>query len=322
MKKTILYLSTLSVAFASTPTWYLAPPPDDTTAFYAAASGTTAKEAKNKALSQIASQLNVSVSSSFYKDASQMTNGDKEYYEKFVKSTVKTETKNIRFNNYQIIKSDSDDGQTYILIKIDKKVFLTENMDKFKELNSKIESLYQELESQPLGKRLGDSKKIIDYIANAKYLIDIISSVDSTALNRSNYWTKYTIYAQEIADLNQNVSFYFDYKGSDYAFVADAFRNVLGKNKIKIANQLEEDPSILVLKIGGNVQIEKNYGNFTVDAKLLFSTYDSTGKTMSTAKKDLKALSTKDYKTAFYNAQEQLEKLLEEDGLFTFIGLY
>jgi hypothetical protein len=321
MKKIILYLSSLTVAFASTPAWYLSPPPDDVTAFYAAAYAATAKEAKNEALSQIASQLNVSVSSSFYKDATQMTSGDKEYYEKFVKSTVKTETQNIRFNNYQIVKSDSDNGQTYVLIKIDKKVFLTENMDKFKELNSKIEALYEGLESEPLGKRISDAKKVNDHIRSAKYLIDIISSVDSSMLNRSNYWTKYTIYEQEIADLNNKISFYFDYKGSDYNFVADAFRNVLGKNKIKIANRIEDDPSLLVLKIGGNVQIEKDYGNFTVTANLLFSAYDNSGKTITTAKKDFKATSVKDYKDAFYNAQGKLEGILEDEGYLRVIGL-
>ena len=83
MKKIIFILSILPViAFAGVPAWYLSPPPDDSASFYASAIGASAKEAKSEALSQIASQLNVSVSSSFYKDASQMTNGDKEYYEK------------------------------------------------------------------------------------------------------------------------------------------------------------------------------------------------------------------------------------------------
>jgi LPP20 lipoprotein len=309
-----------SVVYGSVPEWYLNPPLNNNEQFYASGSGCTISVATNEALSQIASQINVSVSSSLSKNENQQTVDNHVSYSKDVRIQNSSIVGMIDFNNFTVLKSETSDEKTYLLLSVNKKIWLTENLDKFRALNSKIDALSNAMEDKPTSLQIRDDIEALALIKKAKYLIDIIATIDPSSIQRSAYWTKYSLYEQNIDEMLKNTVVIIDVKNSDLSIVGQALQDHFSDIKIVSSINPIEATRYVKIIITGDLKNQKQYGNFLITANVNFVTKDGEKVTSSTTKRIQQDGQT-DYKTTREDLQKQIEKAIIEQGVFNFIGL-
>ena len=124
MKKFLIYLTVflfVSCGSPQIPKWYVNTPKDTTLYFYSSAEGYTKENALKNALNDIASRINVKISSSFV--INKGIHNQKTYSE--IYQQINTQIKNIDFNNYEIIKLKKEDGKYYVLLRVNKQKLIS-----------------------------------------------------------------------------------------------------------------------------------------------------------------------------------------------------
>jgi len=118
MKKIYFFLIFLFVSCTSPqpPKWYVDTPQDTPYYFYASAEDYTKEGAVKKALSDIASRINVRINSNFV--INKGIHNKKTYKE--IYQQINTRVKDINFNNYEILKTKHEDEKYYVLLRVDK----------------------------------------------------------------------------------------------------------------------------------------------------------------------------------------------------------
>ncbi|WP_456480662.1 LPP20 family lipoprotein [Nautilia sp.] len=116
------------------PKWYIKTPKDTRAYFYASAEGYSKKEALKTALNDIASRINVKISSNFV--INRGIHNKKTYNE--IYQQINTRISDINFNNYEILKTQKTDDKYYVLIRVNKHKLI-------KSLKTKLELKLQNL---------------------------------------------------------------------------------------------------------------------------------------------------------------------------------
>jgi len=98
------------------PKWYINTPKDTYTYFYASAEGYTKENAIKNALNDIASRINVKISSNFV--INKGIHNQKTYSE--IYQQINTKISNVSFNNYEILKTEKQDDKYYVLLRVNK----------------------------------------------------------------------------------------------------------------------------------------------------------------------------------------------------------
>ncbi|MEO1927194.1 MAG: LPP20 family lipoprotein [Nautiliaceae bacterium] len=104
---------------AQPPKWFNETPKSNQLYIYATGMGYSKKDAINNALSFAASQVNVTINSSFESSKSYMQNNDNSQIFKEIRKDTKSYA-NVEFSDYQIVKEAAKENKYYVLIKINK----------------------------------------------------------------------------------------------------------------------------------------------------------------------------------------------------------
>lgn len=118
MKKFIFFILIffISCSAPKPPNWYINTPKDNNLYFYATSSGYSKKEAIKEALNDIASRINIKISSEFV--INKGIHNKKTYNE--IYQQINTQIKNINFNNYKILKIKKLNEKYYVLVRVNK----------------------------------------------------------------------------------------------------------------------------------------------------------------------------------------------------------
>jgi len=110
------------------PKWYINTPKDNTLYFYASAEGYSKQNAVQNALNDIASRINVKISSNFV--INRGIHNKKTYNE--IYQQINTRIENVSFNNYEILKTEKQGDKFYVLVKVDKQKLIQSLKTKIK----------------------------------------------------------------------------------------------------------------------------------------------------------------------------------------------
>jgi hypothetical protein len=317
-----LFIST--TLFASVPDWYLNVHSNSSEELLAVGSGKTIEEATNDALASIASQISVKVQSSLSRQETQQLGTDNQYKHS-KNTTIKTNstTGDVAFNNYKIIKSESLDGFVYVSLSINKTQWITEKLDKFREINTNIDRVYHGLDDKEVAQQTRDIIYVKNLIIKAQSLIDMIYSIDSTKIERSAYWSKYALYNRDMSEKLDDIVVLIAYTNTYFSVVSNALQNQFSKLKIQTVEQnIPENTKKKVLKIAisGDFKMEKSYGNFSITTNAMFQIKDKDS-IVSSVTRNLSQQGQVDFKTTLNSFQDLVDQKIETDGIFAFLGL-
>ncbi len=319
---TIIFCSII-IAQAKTPDWYNNAPLDTKDYYYATASGETLKDATNEALSQIASQIQVTINSSFDKITATEQINDKETYSKKVSKNVKTKVDDVSFNNFNIVKSFVDeDGRTYILLELDKSKLLVERTNQFKELDNKINLLFQELDFKHTAEKVKNILELKQLIVNAKKNLSFMLSVaNDDKTSKKEYFGKYTMIENRINEIFNNTKISFYTKNKDLVFATEIMEDFVSKLGIKTLvyknNMIGDD--LIIVTLDGDLSFKKNYGNFNHFLTLKFTITD-VNEVYLINTKQIESSGTYDFKSSFRLLKDNLKEKISDTNVMNFIG--
>jgi len=299
----------------SYPAWFLNPPANDGSFLYGTGEGNSIDSAKASALNAIAASLSITVSSEFKKkESSQSFNGNENAYHSAL-NTVKAEVKAIEFSDYKIIQNQVTGNKALVLVEVSR-------FKLFNNQKEKLERLSQELKSEQANiQRHSPLKKAYLYQQNIEQTQRLTSLALLTKSINSDF--DITPYFQQSADIKQTRSDAIDdAKVSITAEPeAEVFVAVLteGLNKAGIKTVYKGANTRIHLK--NSFQTDEIYGFKIAKATLTVSTQDDSRKNIATKTINLSGKSRYDYDKAKSSAAQGLRKKIEEENIYTVLGI-
>lgn len=323
MKRLLVILPLLGLlAHAGLPEWFVHIPPAGKNEYVAVGAGNDMETATRQALTQIASQLNVSVSGSYAK-SEQLTNANgEEHYFAALDIQTKSEVGRVEFNNYTVVKNSFEGGQQYVLVRVDKQTLLAERLDRFRAIDAEIDTRASHLDGAPAVVRLRNGLRIVALIREARPLINGIASIDPTILNREVYRNKYVALERKIrADINRIV-FVLDVRNDDLDFVARGVEERMSEIEMTSTSdgQAVKEKGAVVIAISGKVKSTKAYGSYKLDAFVTFKTSEN-GIVTSRISHKMHAESPSDYRSAQRVMEAELTEQIDAKGLMNYLGV-
>jgi hypothetical protein len=157
----------ISCANPQPPKWLINPPKDNSLYFYAAGEGYTKKEAVKSALNDIASRINVKITSEFVVNKGSYNN--KIYNDTY--RLIKAEVKNIKLN-YEILKTKKIDKKIYVLLKVDKEKLITSLKS---DINNEIKRLSSLLKTENPCKKVKNAYIVLQKLKSLNSKISILN---------------------------------------------------------------------------------------------------------------------------------------------------
>ena len=187
------------------PKWYVNTPKDNSLYFYATAEGYSKQNAIKNALNDIASRINVKISSNFV--INRGIHNKKTYNE--IYQQINTQISNVSFNNYEILKTEKQEDKYYVLLRVNKQKLI-------KSLKTKINLKFQNLNfnNQSPIKKVISAYKILNSLKKIKSDVFILESL---GININPYITKIEKLENKAKEIIINTKF---------SIKADRFKNV------------------------------------------------------------------------------------------------
>ncbi len=299
----------------SYPSWYLAPPANNGASLYGVGDGRNLDEAKTSALNAIAASLSTTVSSEFKKsESTQSFNGSEKAYHSAL-NTIKAQVKEIEFSDYRIIQNQVISDRVLLLVEVSRARLFQQQKEKLNRFSQELSQEQKEISRQsPLQKALLYSKQI----AKTQKLqsMALLSKTINADFDTSPYFKQASDIKQAKHDTLNTIRVFVSADKQASVFI-DTLKEGLNKAGIKtVSNRAETN-----IHIKNDFQLDEIYGFKIAKARLSFSTKDAREKTIATSSFNLSGKSRYDYEKAKANAAQALSKKIDEEGIYTLLGI-
>ena len=170
----------ISCANPQPPKWLINPPKDNSLYFYAAGEGYTKKEAVKSALNDIASRINVKITSEFVINKGSYNN--KIYNDTY--RLIKAEVKNIKLN-YEILKTKKIDKKIYVLLRVNKEKLITSLKS---DINNEIKRLTSLLKTENPCKKVKNAYIVLQKLKSLNSKISILNYFTPSTYDTKNIY--------------------------------------------------------------------------------------------------------------------------------------
>jgi hypothetical protein len=292
------------------PSFYLSQAQNNSSYFYGSAEGYSLEEATKFALSEAASRLVVSISSTseLLREENNFSSNEE------IRQKVSQNVANIDFTGFRVSKSANFQNKFYVEVEIPRDVFLSTQKENAEFLKKKISNLEEGIdEKNPIQKR-NNLKKILE---NAKRL-ELISLVFQGAGEKSILKDTLKIIAEtekKLSTASDKISFYF----SENSKISSVIKNFLNNEKISISSNKSKKDQIEI-SINEEVESQEIYGSFITKIKIDFENKVD-GKTIASKKIEVSGSSAIGKKESYSSAVEVLKQRVERDGVLKIIGI-
>lgn len=307
---------------AKVPQWYLNPPIDNKEFYFSTGTGISIKEATDEALNQIASQINVTINSSFEKETISNEGNSGNSYDKSTRQKVASIVKGIDFNNFTIIQKMTDEGEIYLLLQVDKQKLITEKLNKFKEYDTKINEINLSLDTQHPAIQIKNIIELKNLIVLAKKNLSLLLSISTDEeSSKKGYYGKYTLFENRANEIFQNIRVILKTKNNDIQFGSEVMQDSLAKLGLEVItdSEMKSNDNTVIINVSGDLSYKKSYGNFNHRMNIKFKIVDSQQTYLNTSRL-IEGTGTYDYKSSFEELKLNLEKKIAEVGILKFIG--
>lgn len=299
----------------SYPSWYLNPPQNNGSVLYGLGEGRDINAAKTSALNSIAASLSITVSSEFKKSESTKSfNGNENAYHSAL-NTIKAQVKEIEFNDYQIIQNQITSTRSFVLVEVSRAKLFQNQKEKLERFSTELAAEQKNISRQ------SSLQKAFMYSNQ----VQKAQKLNSLALLAKTINTNFNInpYLQQIAKIkevhNDSLNDTRVYISADKD--AKVFIDVLkeGLNKAGIKTVSSSANASIYLK--NSFQTDEIYGFKIAKASLSLSSKDANKKTIATRSIKLSGKSRYDYDKAKANAAQTLAQKIEQEGIYTLLGI-
>jgi len=233
------------------PEWFFSVPKSKTF-FYGVGEGYSLREAKNRALTFIASEINTKISSQLLQET---TLSDNQLYRE-IKEKIKSSVDSIDFNNVIIEKSVQKGDKVFVLVKVNKENLFKHLKLKFEMLDKTIDNEIKIAQNFSILKQVLILKRVTPKIQEALSQIMILNNLN-LAFPIQKYQNKYISYLNRKRELIDNLSFNIKVDDEFSKFLL----SILNRNGYKVNKN--SDINIIVEK---NIQIQKIMGLYVAKA--------------------------------------------------------
>lgn len=299
----------------SYPSWYLNPPQNNPSSLYGVGEGNNIDSAKASALNAIAASLSITVSSEFKKSESSHSYNGNENALHSALNTIKAEVKAIEFNDYKIIQNQLMNDKALVLVEVSRfQLFTTQK--------EKLDRFAQELQAEQKNiSRQSPLKKAHYYEKSQEQSQRLTSLALLTKSINSDFDT--APYEQQASDIKQTQTDAIDNAKVSITADQDArlFIAVIkeGLNKAGIKTVAQGANTSIHLK--NNFQTDEIYGFKIAKATLSLSTQDDKRKTIATKTLNLSGKSRYGYEQAKASSAKALGKKIDEEGIYSILGI-
>jgi hypothetical protein len=309
-----------SIGLSSLPSWYLHPPKNNVAEIYGVGYGVSPDQATKFALNNISERISVTVSSN-YEDVKQEARvNDQAIYEQNTLSDIKSQTQEIEFKNYEILKSLEQNKLIYVLLKVAREDVVSSYIAKIEKVDERIDLLTDRLSNKSVIDQLSRLNEAKPIIAQNRFNIEVTKSLNKNAA-LSKYITKYKNLLAKESKLRGAITIKIISKPSDKK-VSDLVAKNLNDMHIKVSNNLNpSNKNHIILRVDTQMVQQKVYQSNMVNIDVNFKLMENFGSQIAANKVTLKGSSVVDSVNAVNQAINSLQGKINEQGLFRVIGL-
>jgi LPP20 lipoprotein len=300
----------------SMPAWVLSPPKNDSAFLYGVGEGSSIKEARDEALNEIASNIIVSIQSTYKKNESLNQINNANSYRVDVQNDIKSEVKKIEFNNVEIVSNGFFNSKSYVLLRIDKVSLAREKQTLLESNQKEMSQKFINLSRKDIIYQLKEMQSVVKLANESIELSNIISVLDDKIDNRAKI-VEFRNYKQFYDSLINRLEFVIISDSNSILF-ANSFKEALTSEKIKLADRPSKNS--IVLNISSLPIMNYIYSTYMVKTVLTIALLSRDNKVVTTMSKELSGNSRLNYNSAIGNASAQLLEDVKKIGVFSFLG--
>ena len=299
------------------PSWYVQVPKSTPSDLYAVGTGQNRQDAITDALTQMISTLGVSVSSEF-SSRTIVKEGSKESYDATFTRKSKSEVKQVRISNYELVEAENLGYKKYaVLVKSNKKK-LFESMKK--ELEQKFYKIAQREKialNQNMLYQLNFYRDTLDELSSLENELIIMSELRSD-FDTNKYLDKYNALDKKYATIYKKISFSFESNANAKNLEAPLAK-AISEKKLHISSR--KGRGHFTIKIISHIERASSYGFTLARSSISIQVKDYKGTVIGSNKLNIVGQSTQGFTIAKQNVAIKLEALIKKEGISKILGI-
>ncbi len=299
----------------SYPSWFINPPHNNGSSLYGVGEGRDINAAKTSALNAIAASLSITVSSKFKKSESTNSfNGNENAYHSAL-NTIKAQVKEIEFNDYQIIQNQVTPQSALVLVEVSRARLFENQKEKLERFSTELAAEQKNISRQSSLQKAFMYSNQVKKAQKLKSLALLAKSINSN-FNTDPYLQQEAKIRQSHNDSVNDVKVYVSADTEARIFI-DVLKEGLNKAGLKTV----DNRANARIHLKNSFQTDEIYGFKIAKANLSLSSKDANNKTIATKSIKLSGKSRYDYDKAKANSAYALGQKIEQEGIYTLLGI-
>ena len=296
-----------SPAPSTTPVWVTQPPKDDAGTLWGIGEGVDLESAKRSALKDVAAKLRVAISAQL----ESRTTVSNQSVDRFARTRVSEDVQRTEFRNHSLEKSAPSPQGLYALVRVDRKAFASDSVQKLTAAEKEIQNLLQGVDALPLVERFVAYQKAQAWLEKAIATGQVLATIDS-GFDQSRL-VKHE--ATLVKAKNAASELVFEIRaGNDSQDVAQTIRGFLNDSGIKIG---KGGAPLIIDSASSQDDI---FNSKSVKLRVTLSILDAKGRNLTTREITANGASMSDFKSARLAALKNLGERLRSEGPVRALG--
>lgn len=305
---------------ATLPTWYLNPPSSDEQFLYGVGEGANFQEAKHMALSAVAEEISVAISSKVEKRESLTTVNNDSIYGKQFSQKVTAEVSKVKFSKIEVLKNEIQGGKAFVLVSVDRQALEAQEKGEIERSLADLEAMYVSSLKDPVYRRFTKLKKIVEEKEKVVSKLNIIQGLNDS-YDPTPVYAKMLQYSDDLRHIQDNLSIYVQPEKGNL-IVKDILESALSADSVKVsASSRAKDPNLLIIKYSIDLRREEIYGAKMVKMTVHLKLYSSTGELVASSQIECNGSSMDGFERATEAASQSFGKKVKEVGIVKMLGL-
>ncbi len=227
------------------PSWYINPKTSDSLFYYAVSEGASKDEAKLNALSQVSSEISVSISSSL--DIQKISKND--FYQKEIKQNTKSSTDKIKFTGVEIVSNAYFNGMFYTYVKVNRDILFKAQKRSFDIKYKQLLTSWNDVEENGAFALFRNNSDLKKNIAKTFLQLSQLKAI-SNKFNQTTYTNKLIDIDNKLTQLKSNAVVYVtNSKSSQYQNVLKKYISNYGMTLVDNPSKVKNKKNVISIKV-------------------------------------------------------------------------
>lgn len=294
------------------PKFYVSPTQNDSQNIYGIGEGFNYEEATKTALSDMASRLLVSISST----STLIREENKSDFNEEIRQNISQNIEKIDFSGFEVSKSQKYNQRIYLEVKVARLQFINLQKEKIVFLDNQIINLQNQLAEQNIVKKRKTLMEILDLARQSEILTRIVFADKDSELSK-----KLKIISDaknQLSKLNDKVEFYFENKADSKIY--NVIKNSANRERIIVVNNKSNSKNQIQIKINSSKTVVQVYGSYIAKVKISFDNI-SQNQIIASNSIEVSGSSVVSENEAYNAAIVNLRQKIEKEGVLEILGI-